>query len=199
MVYDENHKRIEYESTGYSLKPNEGYCFITEGSTTYHTHISCYKNWSKEYQNKFNGWTLLTIEKAIEKGATHKCKFCDSLDLSPDDFLNKYYGRKQTVIARLKNNSDIDTQTYISCLSLNELLKVNYDYEKSSLDGEAYYLSVMNDKYNESLGYLNKTDINKIKKMIDDEEGSLDGMKATIYSIDTNDNDKYVVSVAVLV
>lgn len=198
-VFDENNNRIDYESSGFSLIPKDGYCFITNDSKSYHTHLNCFKNWSKEYQDKFNGWTLLPIEKAKERGATHKCKFCDSLDLSPDDFLNKYYGGKQTFIARLKNNFDTESQTYISCLSLNELLKVNCDYDKSSLDEEAYYLSVMDDKYNTSLGYLNKTDINKLKKLIKDEEARLEGMKAIVYSIDTNDNDKYVVSIAILI
>ena len=43
------------------------------------------------------------------------------------------------------------------------------------------------------------SDINKLKKLIKDEEARLEGKKAIVYSIDTNDNDKYVVSIAILI
>lgn len=198
-VFDENHNRIDYESTGKDLIPNEDYCFIADGGKTYHTHTFCYKNWSKEYQDSFTGWTLIPIEKAREKGITKKCRFCDSYDLSPDDFIKKYYPNREVIIAKLKNNRDDDSQLAIGCVSENARLRVNYDEEKSEPDNEAYFLSAENDKYNWSLGYLSKPDIGKLRKLIDDEEKSLDGMEALVYSIDIDDNGNSIITVAVLV
>ena len=199
-VFDENHNRIDYESSGMDLVPNEDYCFITDGGKTYHSHTFCYKNWPKEYQDSFTGWTLLPIEKAKEKGITKKCRFCDSYDLSPDDFIKKYYPNREVVIAKLKNNRDDNSQLAIGCVSENARLKVIYDGEKSEPDNEAYYLSDEKDKDSWSLGYLSKTDINKLRKLVDDnEDEAFDGMEALVYSIDIDDKGNSSISVAVLV
>ena len=62
---------------------------IAEGGKTYHTHISCFKNWRPEMRENFTGWTIMKKEDAIKNGMRY-CKFCEKNDdITFDDILDE--------------------------------------------------------------------------------------------------------------
>ena len=72
IVFPDGH--IERRSIYLTIDEDEG-CLITDGGRTYHTDAGCFCNWSEEYQSKFTGWQLISINEARQRGM-RKCKFC---------------------------------------------------------------------------------------------------------------------------
>ena len=62
---------------------------VSDGGRTYHTHLSCFKNWTGDAQRKFTGWRIVKKSDALEQGLTY-CKFCAEDDnVTLDDLLNE--------------------------------------------------------------------------------------------------------------
>lgn len=62
---------------------------ISEGGKTYHTHLSCFKNWTIEAQRKFTGWKVVKKSDVIDQGMTY-CRFCEENDnVTLDDLLSE--------------------------------------------------------------------------------------------------------------
>lgn len=76
IVFPDGH--IERRHTFTTIDEDEG-CLITDGGRTYHTDVGCFYNWSDEYQEKFTGWRLISIDDAECRGL-RKCKFCAEND-----------------------------------------------------------------------------------------------------------------------
>ena len=62
---------------------------IAKGGKTYHTHLSCYKNWRPEMIENFTGWKIIKKSEAIANGMSY-CNFCKDLDMQLDDDLDEY-------------------------------------------------------------------------------------------------------------
>ncbi len=67
---------------------DSGRVLIVSDGNAYHTHLSCYKNWRPEYQENFNGWTLIKKSDARKRGLYY-CSFCKENDrVILDDLLD---------------------------------------------------------------------------------------------------------------
>lgn len=60
---------------------------VVDGSRTYHTRLSCFKNWTGDAQRSFTGWKIVKKSEALEQGLTY-CKFCAEGDkVTLEDFM----------------------------------------------------------------------------------------------------------------
>lgn len=65
----------------------DDYVLVCDGGKTYHKCTGCFKKWSSVYQENFNGWQLIPLKEAKQKGLT-LCNFCDdAINLNLDDIL----------------------------------------------------------------------------------------------------------------
>lgn len=68
---------------------DETKCLVC-GGKSYHTCLSCFKNWTVDMRKHFSGWTVISIDEAKKMGLK-KCGFCDESDnYTLDDFLNEF-------------------------------------------------------------------------------------------------------------
>ena len=62
---------------------------IAKGGKTYHTHLSCYKNWRPEMIENFTGWKIIKKSEAIANGMSY-CTFCKETDRQVADDFDEY-------------------------------------------------------------------------------------------------------------
>lgn len=96
--YEEYRKPIEADNEIYNMKTVpvidvDGKTYVLDvsmqiddelkclfcGGKTYHTHLSCFRNWTVEMRKNFKGWQIITLEEA-KKSNLKKCSFCDEDD-----------------------------------------------------------------------------------------------------------------------
>ena len=73
-----------------SMKLDDDTKCLVCGGKSYHTCLSCFKNWTVEMRKHFNGWTVISLDEAEQRGLK-KCGFCDESDnYTLDDFLDEF-------------------------------------------------------------------------------------------------------------
>lgn len=76
-------------SSIYQVIDSEYGVLISEGGKAYHTHLSCFKNWTGDAQRRFIGWKIIKKSDAINRGLTY-CRFCKEDDnVTLDDLLDE--------------------------------------------------------------------------------------------------------------
>ena len=79
---------VQEVSTGLCISDPDR-VLVVDGGKTYHTHISCFKNWTPEMRENFTGWKIISKKEAISKGMKY-CKFCEENDdITLDDTENE--------------------------------------------------------------------------------------------------------------
>lgn len=106
-------------------------CLVTKDGKTYHTHISCFKKWPKEYQESFTEWIAMTITDAEAKGMK-KCSFCEEADNAPEPKHEMWAGWDE-----FKNDTPLEDFT-ISIkdsydLEVGSEISTSYDYDDDQL------------------------------------------------------------------
>lgn len=93
-VTDKTVKVTDIDGTVHNLKSymkldDPDKVLIAAGGKTYHTRVSCFKNWRPEMRDNFTGWTVMKKDDAINSGMRY-CKFCEENDdITLDNILDQ--------------------------------------------------------------------------------------------------------------
>lgn len=163
------------------------HCLIAEGGTRYHTN-SCVGFWDSNIKADFSNWILITMDEAKERGLS-KCRICDRLDLSFDEYKEKYHSDEDCLIVTLVRNRNKILQDNIYRVFKGDYVSIVLD---KTVDVADSYVIVH--RNNHRLGYISKSDLKTLKIY----NTPIEDMQAMIYSKEVDaDTDDWNLEVAI--
>lgn len=184
------------QRVAHNIFNNSDYCLVSPGGKTYHTLAGCFLYWPEEYQKNFNGWQLITVQEAKERGL-RLCNFCDEqnklksrIDKEPELF-------EEELIAALKRNHSFEeyrltksfsseAQEAIDCLSVGD--------EVSFEEDEDFHLLVK-DSCDEVIGCVPDSIKDRMEEKMEDTTEMVEFLTSYVSEIEETSSGKKSVKI----